>query len=54
MEELIKWINGKLEDEYELIERNKNHKSYGNKCLHQGIVSALEEVLQVIEDIEVE
>lgn len=51
MNELIKYIKDDLRKEYELIEINKDRKSYGTKCFHQGKVSALEEVLDLIEEV---
>lgn len=53
MNELINYIKENLEKEYELIQMNKDRKSYGNKCFHQGVVSALEEVLDFIEEVKV-
>lgn len=51
MNELINYIKENLEKEYELIQMNKDRKSYGTKCFHQGVVSALEEVLDFIEEV---
>ena len=51
MNELINYLKEEIGKEYELIEINKDRKSYGTKCFHQGKVSALEEILDFVEEV---